>query len=51
MRAMVAVGAAVLCLPSTAIAQHASVSRADSALVRRILSAEDRRDADDAALK
>jgi cyclophilin family peptidyl-prolyl cis-trans isomerase len=51
MRASVAAGAALLCLPSTSIAQRASVSRADSALVRRILSAEDRREADDVALK
>ena len=51
MRASVAVGAALLCLPSASIAQRARVSSADSALVRRILSAEDRRDANDVALK
>ena len=51
MRASVAVGAALLWLPSASIAQGATVSRADSALVRRILSAEDRRDAGGVALK
>ena len=51
MRASVAVGTALLCMPSASIAQRARVSSADSALVRRILSAEDRRDANDVALK
>ncbi|HEV8445265.1 MAG TPA: peptidylprolyl isomerase [Gemmatimonadaceae bacterium] len=42
---------AVLGAPSVSAAQAGRVSRADSALLRRILSAEDRRDAADPALK
>ena len=47
----VVLAAAVLCAPSVSMAQSVRVSRADSALVRRILVAEDRRDSTDAALR
>ncbi len=41
---------ALTSLPATSLAQHPTISRADSALVFRILSAEDRRDTADASL-
>src|SRR5512141_1786161 len=44
------VAAALLALPAPSVAQTASLSAADSALIGRILLAEDRRDSADAAL-
>ena len=41
---------ALTSLPATSLAQHQTISRADSALVFRILTAEDRRDTADASL-
>jgi len=49
--ACLTIGTAFLFLSSVSSAQRPTVSRSDSALVRRILSAEDRRDSADAALK
>jgi len=49
--ASLAVVAAIACGPRVSNAQSARVSKADSALVRRILAAEDRRDSSDTALK
>jgi cyclophilin family peptidyl-prolyl cis-trans isomerase len=47
----IVLGAAVACVPSVSTAQAGSVSGTETALVRRILSAEDRRDAADPSLR